>query len=302
MIQTMLHGLSMALADSVPGVSGGTIAFIMGFYEQFLTAIHQFFGKDRALRKDAARYLVKFAVGWCMGMGASVLVLSHVFENHIYFMSSLFLGLTVAAIPFILHEEQESLKGKYYNVIFTILGAVLVISLTVFRAEAGTIGTISFQSLSILQYGYLVVSGVFAISAMLLPGVSGSTLLLILGVYIPTIHAVKEVLHLHMQYLPGILALAAGVAIGVVFAAKIIRKALCNFRSQMVYLILGLMIGSLYAILMGPTTLDIPKPPVDFSSFSIIAFVIGVVILGGLEWIRQRTAQKEDTLPSLGNQ
>lgn len=302
MIQTMLHGLSMALADSVPGVSGGTIAFIMGFYEQFLTAIHHFFGKDRALRKDAACYLVKFAVGWCIGMGASVLILSRVFENHIYFMSSLFLGLTVAAIPFILHEEQESLKGKYYNVLFTILGAVLVISLTVFRSEAGVIGTISFQNLNIIQYGYLVVSGVFAISAMLLPGVSGSTLLLILGVYIPTIHAVKEVLHLHIQYLPGILALAAGVAIGVVFSAKIIRKALCKFRSQMVYLILGLMIGSLYAILMGPTTLDTPKLPVDFSSFSIIAFVIGAVILGGLEWVRHRTTQKEDTLPSLGNQ
>lgn len=287
MIQTMIHGLMMALADSVPGVSGGTIAFIMGFYEQFLTAIQQFFGKDRSQRNDATRYLIKFAMGWCAGMGASVLLLSHVFESNIYFMSSLFLGLTVSAIPFIIYEEQDSLKGKYHHLIFTLLGVVLVVSLTALRAGAGGIGVVSFQNLGVLQYGYLILSGVCAISAMLLPGVSGSTLLLILGVYIPTIHAVKEVLHLHMQYLPGILALAVGVLVGIVFAAKCIREGLRRFRSQMIYLILGLLLGSLYAILMGPTTLSSPQAPVSLQTFHSMAFVIGIGVLGGLEWIKQ---------------
>ena len=59
MIITVVHGFSMALADSVPGVSGGTIAFIMGFYERFLTALHHFFGKDKQLRKEAFFYLYK---------------------------------------------------------------------------------------------------------------------------------------------------------------------------------------------------------------------------------------------------
>ena len=95
-----------------------------------------------------------------------------------------------------------------------------------------------------------------------------------------------------MQYLPGILAIAAGVVIGVVFAAKFIRKALRRFRSQMIYLILGLMAGSLYAILMGPTTLDTPKPPLDFSSFHIVAFLIGLTILGSLEWMKRATAKQ----------
>ena len=127
---------------------------------------------------------------------------------------------------------------------------------------------------------------------MLLPGISGSTLLLILGIYVPLINAVKEILHLHMQYLPGILAIAVGVVIGVVFAAKFIRKALRRFRSQMIYLILGLMLGSLYAILMGPTTLDMPKPPLDFSSFCVVAFLIGITILGDLEWIKRVTMNR----------
>lgn len=105
---------------------------------------------------------------------------------------------------------------------------------------------------------------------MLLPGISGSTLLLILGIYVPAISAVKEILHFHMQYLPGVLAPAEGVVIGVVFAAKFIRKALQRFSDsapQMIYLILGLMLGSLYAILMGPTTLNSPQAPVSFETF-----------------------------------
>lgn len=113
MILTMIHGFSMALADSVPGVSGGTIAFIMGFYERFLTALHLVFGKDRAKRRDASIYLIKFAVGWGIGMGGSVLLLSHIFESNIYLLSSLFLGLTVSAIPFIIYEERNSMKDHY---------------------------------------------------------------------------------------------------------------------------------------------------------------------------------------------
>lgn len=292
MIMTMIHGLSMALADSVPGVSGGTIAFIMGFYEQFLNALHSLFGKDRAQRKKAIPYLMKFAIGWGIGMGASVLLLSHVFEKNIYFMSSLFLGLTASAIPFIIYEERNSLKGKYQNLIFTLLGAALVILLTVLRQTSSGMGGIDFQNLGVLQYGYLIVSGILAISAMLLPGISGSTLLLILGIYVPAIRAVNEILHFHMQYLPGIMALAVGVVIGVVFAAKLIRKALCKFRSQMIYLILGLMLGSLYAILMGPASLDVPKLPVDSSSFQIVAFFLGIAILCGLEGMKSAVEKK----------
>ena len=142
-------------------------------------------------------------------------------------------------------------------------------------------------ALSVLQYGYLVISGIFAISSMLLPGISGSTLLLILGVYVPAISAVKELLQFHLQYLSGVVALAVGIVIGITFTAKFIRKALRSFRPQMIYLILGLMLGSLYAILMGPTTLNAPKPPVDFSSFHVIAFLIGTSILCGLEIIKR---------------
>lgn len=297
----MLHGFLMALADSVPGVSGGTIAFIMGFYERFLGAVSGFFGPDSRVRKQSMRYLLKFVLGWGLGMGSSVLLLAQVFEKNIYFMSSLFLGLTLCAIPFILYEERETLKGSIRHLPVALMGVLLVVLLTAFRAGTSGIGSLNFQSLSILQYIYLVVAGALAISAMLLPGISGSTLLLIFGVYVPLIGAVKEVMHLHLQYLPGVLAVALGVLLGVIFASKGIRRALQSYRCQTVYLILGLMVGSLYAIVMGPTTLDLPQPPLTPASFRFVAFLLGMGILTGLEWMKYWAAgcpAGKDRLPT----
>lgn len=69
MILTAIHGFCMALADSVPGVSGGTIAFILGVYDRFLDALHSLFGKDKAARRAAVGHLLKFGAGWVIGMG-----------------------------------------------------------------------------------------------------------------------------------------------------------------------------------------------------------------------------------------
>lgn len=289
MITDIFHGVSMALADSVPGVSGGTIAFILGFYEHFLNAIHDFLGKDREKRKDAFFYLLRFAIGWAAGMIGAILLLSRIFEQHIHFLSSVFLGLTLGAIPFILKDEWKDLHKSVGNLLFTVLGAAIVAAITAMR-NGNSIFHIQFQSLNLWQGLYLIVCGGLAVSAMLLPGISGSTLLLIFGVYVPAVDAVKEVLHLHLEYLPGVLALAAGVILGGILASNAIRSALQKHRSKTVFLILGLMIGSLYAIIMGPTTLNTPQAPLSFSNFKIIGFVLGILILIGLEWGKHKIA------------
>ena len=129
MILTAIHGFCMALADSVPGVSGGTIAFILGFYDRFLNALHSLFGKDADARKSAVIYLLKLGLGWIFGMGACVLTLSRLFEAHIYFMSSLFLGLTLASFPFVLRAEKKSLRGQERYAPFALFGLLLVVLL-----------------------------------------------------------------------------------------------------------------------------------------------------------------------------
>ena len=92
MIKEAIGGFCMALADSVPGVSGGTVAFIMGFYDQFIGSVHDLaFGKMED-KKKAIAYLIKLGIGWIIGMGLAVVILSALFESHIYVVSSLFIG------------------------------------------------------------------------------------------------------------------------------------------------------------------------------------------------------------------
>ena len=136
MILTVFHGFCMALADSVPGVSGGTVAFILGFYDRFINALHDLLGRDNAVRKTALAYLLKLGVGWIVGMGLCVSLLAGLFADHIYFMSSLFLGLTAASVPFVALAKKDSLR-RWQPAFFALLGAALVVGLTMLRGSAG---------------------------------------------------------------------------------------------------------------------------------------------------------------------
>lgn len=292
MILTAFHGFCMALADSVPGVSGGTIAFILGFYERFLNALHDLFQGDGTARKAALRYLLKLGLGWVVGMGSCVVVLSSLFEQNIYFMSSLFLGLTVCSIPFVAATEQSALK-QWHNGVFLLLGAAIVVGLTLLRTQTGMLGSIQYEQLQPLQFAYLFLSGAVAITAMVLPGISGSSVLLIAGVYLPTIQAVHSLLKFQLAVLPGLCALGFGVLAGVGCSIHAIRTALQNHRSAMVWLILGLMLGSLYAIANGPASLDVPLAPLSVSTFQLPAFLLGVGLLLALEALKKAMEKKE---------
>lgn len=270
MILTAIHGFCMALADSVPGVSGGTIAFILGFYDRFLNALHSLFGKDADARKSAIIYLLKLGLGWIFGMGACV--------------------LTLASFPFVLRAEKKSLRGQERYAPFALLGLLLVVLLTLLRAN--TVGVaIRFAGAPVWMLGYIFLSGAVAITAMVLPGISGSTILLIAGVYLPAIQAIRAFLGFDFSVFPGLCALGLGVIAGVGLSIHAIRAALRKYRSQMVWLILGLMAGSLYAIVMGPAELEAPQPPVSFETFDLPGFALGVAILLGLELLRKWTAQ-----------
>lgn len=274
----------MALADSVPGVSGGTIAFLLGFYDDFIGSLNSLISGSMSERKKALIFLIKLGLGWVIGMGISALVLSALFEKHVYVLSSLFFGLTFFAIPVVANEERDSLKGKYHNLIFSLLGAGLVIAITVINAHVGE--SKSFDNVTLWLVIYTFIAAMIAISAMVLPGISGSTLLLCFGIYNSVINSIKELLHLNFKYLPMLIVFGLGVLTGIIAIIRSVKKCLEKYRSQTIYTVLGLMAGSLYAILNGPATLDVPKPAVTLSTFSIIAFIGGGAILVMLELLR----------------
>ena len=277
-----IRGFCMALADSVPGVSGGTIAFILGFYDKFINSLDRLmFGKLKE-KKESILFLIKIGIGWIVGMIAAVLVLTNLFETKIYEVSSLFMGFIIFSIPLIIKEEKSSLKGKYANLIFTLIGILVVALITYFNPVSGG-NVVDISNLNLGLSVYIFIAAMVAISAMVLPGISGSTLLLIFGLYIPVISAIKEVLHFNFEYLPALIIFGLGVIAGVLLVIRLIKIALEKFRSQTIYLIIGLMIGSLYAIVMGPTTLEVAREPMGLRTFSIIFFIVGGAIIFGLE-------------------
>lgn len=206
------HGLCMALADSVPGVSGGTIAFILGFYDDLLRALQGLFNGKGPVRRQSLRALLRFGIGWGVGMAACILALAELFELHVYFMCSLFLGLSAAAFPLVARAERGALRNTARYAPLALLGAALVVGLTLLREDAAVSLRVDFSELRVWPLLYLFVSGAIAVSAMILPGISGSTLLLIAGVYLPAMHALRQLLRLDFSGLPGILALGLGAA------------------------------------------------------------------------------------------
>lgn len=291
-IVTALQGLCMALADSVPGVSGGTVAFILGYYEKFINSLNALVSKDSD-KKEALKFLGKLGVGWAIGLILASLVLSSVFETHIYAISSLFIGFILFAIPSIIKEEKDTLKGKYQYLIFTAIGIAVVALLTYFNPTSGGGINVDINSLNIGICIYAFVVGMVAISAMILPGISGSTILLIFGLYIPIINSIKEVLHLQLEYLPILIVFGFGVLAGIALIIKLVKKALDKYRTQTIYTVIGLMIGSLYAIVMGPTTLKVPQEAMNFGTFNILFFVIGAAVIGAMEFAKYKLANKK---------
>ena len=289
-----IRGFCMALADSVPGVSGGTIAFILGFYDKFINSLDAMVSGTKKERIEALKFLAKLLIGWVIGMCLASLVLSSMFEKHIYQVSSLFMGFIVFAIPLIIRDEKKEIKGKYKYLIFLVIGIAVVAAITYFNPTSGESGiNVSAGNLNIGLCIYTFVVAMVAISAMILPGISGSTLLLIFGLYMPIINAIKEFLHLNMEYLPILIIFGFGILAGIALVIKLVKKALQKYRSQTIYTILGLMIGSLYAIVMGPATLETPQAPLSPDNFSILFFMIGGVVVFGMELLKRFLEKKQ---------
>ena len=118
------------------------------------------------------------------------------------------------AIPIVALEEKRVLKGRARNLAFAVLGAALVVAVTLLNPTAGSGMSVAVEHLDVGLAVYVFFAAMVAITAMVLPGISGSTLLLIFGLYVPIMGAVRAEMGLYMAYLPILLVFAAGVAVG----------------------------------------------------------------------------------------
>lgn len=288
MILRVLGGFLMALADSVPGVSGGTIAFLLGIYDEFINSLNNVLSKDVEKRNKAIKFLIKLGTGWIVGMAMASLVIKAVFEKNIYEISSMFIGFILVAMPMIIIEEKKEFIGKYKNIIFTVFGAALVCTITYLSSHVTGEGTdLAFGQFSIMTGVYLFVCAMCAISAMILPGISGSTLMLVFGLYQAIMTAVSGLVKLQLEYLPAIIIFGFGCLAGICSVVKGLKYLLSNHRSAIMYFIIGMMVGSFYAIIMGPTSLkENPREALSLDTFNILFFAIGCLVIVGLQVLK----------------
>lgn len=293
MIMNLIRGFCMALADSVPGVSGGTVAFLLGFYDEFIGSLDALISGSMEEKKKALIFLIKLGIGWIIGFLSAVSVLASIFDVRIYEISSLFMGFILFAIPLVIKEEKASLIVKPSTITALLIGIVLVAAITYFNPMRGQGSNIDLTALSIGLIVYVFFAAMFAISAMVLPGISGSTILLIFGLYMPIIAAIKSVMTFDFAYVPILCIFALGILAGVVSVVRAIKWSLDKHRPVMIFFIIGMMIGSFYAIIMGPLTLEHPKDPLSFETFSILWFLIGGMVIYGLQILKTFHEKKQ---------
>ncbi|MBE7645581.1 DUF368 domain-containing protein [Tenacibaculum finnmarkense genomovar ulcerans] len=232
----MLKGIAMGAADVVPGVSGGTIAFISGIYEELLNAISAVnLGLFKTLKKEGFKSAWKqlngnFLAALFTGIFISIISLAKAIKwlltNQPILLWAFFFGLVLASIIYIAKQiKQWNFKGVSIGVLGVFFGYLI----TVLPAVNG-------QEVS---YLFLVFSGAIASCAMILPGISGSYILLLIGVYPLVMSALTN------RELKTISAILIGVVIGLTTFSKLLKWLFYNYKNEMLIALTGLMLGSL---------------------------------------------------------
>jgi len=233
-----LKGVAMGAADVVPGVSGGTIAFISGIYQELIETINAVNIKALIILKDdgikAAWKAINgnFLVSLLSGIGLSVITLAQLIkwllENKPVMVWSFFFGLVLASIFFV--GKQVS-KWNIKHIIVLILGAIVAYYITIMPAMGGN------NSL-----WFFFISGALAICAMILPGISGSFILVLLGAYKPVLEA------LHTKDFKTILVLMLGAVVGLLTFSRLLKWMFDYHKDTTLAVLTGFIIGSLNKI------------------------------------------------------
>ena len=234
-----LKGMAMGAADVVPGVSGGTIAFISGIYEELLTSISNInFSLFKTLKSDGFKAVWKllngnFLISLFIGIFISILslakVIKYLLENHSILLWSFFFGLVLASLIYI---AKQITKWDFISFFVLILGAILAYYIT-------TLNPLISENSS---PGFLFLAGAIAICAMILPGISGSFILVLLGAYKPVLDAVSS------NDFKTILIFMAGAVIGLLTFSRVLKWLFKHYKNLTLAALTGFIIGSLNKI------------------------------------------------------
>ncbi len=280
MIKSFLQGLVIGIANILPGVSGGTMMVAMGIYDKLIHCITHFFSE---FKKN-----IKFLLPIFIGAGVALLGLSFLIEPAFAYFpletNCLFIGLIMGGIPAILGRMKDG-EGKFRVKIGYVIPAMLFFALVVGLALAENLFLDYIVALTVDFWSFvkLFFVGVIAAATMVIPGVSGSMVLLLLGYYTPiieTINAfVKSALALDFAgvWANGIVLvpLAVGIVVGFFAIAKLIEIALAKFPIHSYWAVLGLILASPIGILL---VAEIASVTLLNVVISIVTFALGFFV------------------------
>ncbi len=245
MIGLILKGMAMGIAEVIPGVSGGSIALITNIYETLLKSINSFgFGLISVFKEDGVKgvmkeinapFLFKLFLGMGLGVLFGIFVISHLMENNPQLLWGFFFGLILASsiLIFKMIKDKSSLSWLLF-----LLGTVIAYIITIISPQDGSSSLI-----------YVFFCGMMAISALILPGISGSFILLLLGMYTVVITSLKSLItDFSSDKLLLISVFALGCIVGLKAFSKIVTWTYTKYKSNTLAILSGFMLGSLNKI------------------------------------------------------
>lgn len=284
-LKDILCGILMGIANIIPGVSGGTMAVSMGIYDRIIGSITNLFKQF----KKSVMTLLPYGIGMVVAIIGLSYFIETFFEKYPLQTGSLFVGLILGGVPILIKKVSKKpsteRKSKTHgfdaiSVVLFIIFFALIILLQIFGSDKKAKITLS---VSVIQMVKLFIIGVIASATMVIPGVSGSMILLILGYYNPIIETINSTIKALSPWnfdtiLHNVAILAPfgiGVLVGIFAIAKIIEFLLSRYEKRTYFAILGLVLASPFAIYMG---IGVGVITVASILVSVLTFAIGFLI------------------------
>ena len=239
--KTFIYGALIGIANAIPGVSGGTMAVILKIFDKIMYAV--------SLKNIKAnlKFLLPLAVGAVCGIFALSNVIVSLMASHEMLLNFCFIGLIIGSLPAIYQRARDT-EVKSRNLILCVLAFAFMIFISVMnQSDISNSSLEDMGGFSAALCIYLIITVCISTIAMILPGISGSLIMLLFGVYTIVMEAVADLNFLLM------LPIGVGVLSGLFIGIKVIKKMLRTHPQALYFIILGLVAGSIFAIFPGFT-------------------------------------------------
>ncbi|MBE6158074.1 MAG: DUF368 domain-containing protein [Firmicutes bacterium] len=258
----MIKGFFFGIANIIPGVSGGTMALTMGVYEEMIEVISHFF-KDI---KKSLNFVIPFGVGALLSILLISKLISKALDKFPFPTTLFFIGLILGGIP-LLTRKVRKVKIKPLNIIIFLITFGLIIGMSIMNEGSNVV---NISNLSLGMYCLLFLVGIIAAATMVIPGVSGSFVLMLLGFYKPIVDTVSSITDFSLlgHNILVLMPFGLGVLIGIVLVSRLIEFLFKKFEVSTYYAVLGFVLASVITLLIS----------LFGCSISIIQVLVGLVL------------------------